>query len=198
MASVNKVILVGNLGRDPEMRTFPSGDQVANVTIATTDRWKDKTTGENKESTEWHRVVFNGKLAEIVGQYPLLKPEPLYTEQQVRAMVAAPVLGYDSGIQTGNRVTLIFNTQEDATRWFEGFADAYDAAHGTKSIALPVPLAAAPTPPAQERKPLTDEQIEWSSREAHAACDSDPVARWSTAFARAIERAHGIGATNAD
>ena len=69
MASVNKVIIVGNLGRDPEMRTFPSGDQVANVTIATTDRWRDKNTGENREATEWHRVVFNGKLAEIVGQY---------------------------------------------------------------------------------------------------------------------------------
>ena len=64
MASVNKVIVVGNLGRDPEMRTFPSGDQVANVTIATTDKWKDKQTGEMKEATEWHRVVFNGRLAE--------------------------------------------------------------------------------------------------------------------------------------
>lgn len=69
MASVNKVILVGNLGRDPEMRTFPSGDQVANITLATTDRWRDKNTGENKESTEWHRVVFHARLAEIVGQY---------------------------------------------------------------------------------------------------------------------------------
>ena len=69
MASINKVIIVGNLGRDPEMRTFPSGDQVANVTIATTDKWKDKQTGEMKEATEWHRVVFNGRLAEIVGQY---------------------------------------------------------------------------------------------------------------------------------
>lgn len=69
MASVNKVIIVGNLGRDPEMRTFPSGDQVANVRIATTDRWRDKNTGENKEATEWHSVVFNGRLAEIVGQY---------------------------------------------------------------------------------------------------------------------------------
>ncbi len=66
MASINKVIIVGNLGRDPEMRTFPSGDQVANVTIATTDKWKDKQTGEMKEATEWHRVVFNGRLAEIV------------------------------------------------------------------------------------------------------------------------------------
>lgn len=83
MASVNKVIIVGNLGRDPEMRTFPSGDQVANVTIATTDRWRDKSTGENKEATEWHRVVFNGKLAEIVGQY-LRKGSQVYVEGSLR------------------------------------------------------------------------------------------------------------------
>ena len=83
MASVNKVILVGNLGRDPEMRTFPSGDQVANVTIATTDRWRDKNTGENKEATEWHRVMFNGRLAEIVGQY-LRKGSQVYVEGSLR------------------------------------------------------------------------------------------------------------------
>ena len=83
MASVNKVILVGNLGRDPEMRTFPSGDQVANVTIATTDKWRDKNTGENRESTEWHRVVFNGRLAEIVGQY-LRKGSQVYVEGSLR------------------------------------------------------------------------------------------------------------------
>ncbi|MGF6210191.1 single-stranded DNA-binding protein [Comamonas sp. 4034] len=83
MASVNKVIIVGNLGRDPEIRTFPSGDQVANVTIATTDRWRDKNTGENKEATEWHRVVFNGRLAEIVGQY-LRKGSQVYVEGSLR------------------------------------------------------------------------------------------------------------------
>ena len=83
MASVNKVIIVGNLGRDPDMRTFPSGDQVANVTIATTDRWRDKNTGENREATEWHRVTFNGKLAEIVGQY-LRKGSQIYVEGSLR------------------------------------------------------------------------------------------------------------------
>ena len=83
MASVNKVIIVGNLGRDPEMRTFPSGDQVANVTIATTDKWKDKQSGEMKEATEWHRVVFNGRLAEIVGQY-LRKGSQVYVEGSLR------------------------------------------------------------------------------------------------------------------
>jgi single-strand DNA-binding protein len=83
MASVNKVIIVGNLGRDPEMRTFPSGDRVANVTIATTDRWKDKTSGEMKEATEWHRVVFNGRLAEIAGEY-LRKGSAVYVEGSLR------------------------------------------------------------------------------------------------------------------
>ena len=83
MASVNRVTLVGNLGRDPEMRTMPSGDQLANVAIATTDRWKDKNTGEEKSSTEWHRVTFNGRLAEIAGQY-LRKGSQVYVEGSLR------------------------------------------------------------------------------------------------------------------
>ena len=83
MASINKVIIVGNLGRDPEMRTFPSGDQVANITIATTDKWKDKQSGEMREATEWHRVVFNGRLAEIAGQY-LRKGSQVYVEGSLR------------------------------------------------------------------------------------------------------------------
>ena len=83
MASINKVIIVGNLGKDPEMRSFPNGDQVANVSIATTDKWKDKTTGEMKEATEWHRINFNGRLAEIVGQY-LKKGSQVYVEGSLR------------------------------------------------------------------------------------------------------------------
>ena len=83
MASVNKVIIVGNLGKDPEVRSFPSGDRVANVTIATTDKWKDKQTSEMREATEWHRVVFNGRLAEIVEQY-LRKGSQVYVEGSLR------------------------------------------------------------------------------------------------------------------
>ena len=83
MASINKVIIVGNLGKDPEMRSFPNGDQVANVSIATTDKWKDKQTGEMKEATEWHRINFNGRLAEIVGQY-LKKGSQVYVEGSLR------------------------------------------------------------------------------------------------------------------
>jgi single stranded DNA-binding protein len=69
MASVNKVILVGNLGADPETRYLPSGDAVCNIRIATTDRVRDKASGDYKENTEWHRIVFFGKLAETAGQY---------------------------------------------------------------------------------------------------------------------------------
>jgi single-strand DNA-binding protein len=83
MASVNKVIIVGNLGRDPETRTFPSGGRVCNVTIATTENWKDKQSGEMKELTEWHRVVFNDRLAEIAGEY-LRKGSQVYVEGSLR------------------------------------------------------------------------------------------------------------------
>ena len=83
MASINKVILIGNLGADPEMRTMPNGDAVANIRLATTESWKDKATGEKKELTEWHRVVFYRKLAEIVGQY-LKKGAAMYVEGRIR------------------------------------------------------------------------------------------------------------------
>ena len=79
MASVNKVILVGNLGADPESRYMTNGDAVVNINIATTDSWKDKQTGEKREATEWHRVVFYRKLAEIAGQY-LKKGSQVYIE----------------------------------------------------------------------------------------------------------------------
>jgi single-strand DNA-binding protein len=83
MASVNKVILVGNLGRDPETRYLPSGEAVTNVSLATTDAWKDKATGEKKEATEWHRISFFGKLAEIAGEY-LKKGSQVYVEGRLR------------------------------------------------------------------------------------------------------------------
>lgn len=83
MASVNKVILVGNLGADPETRYLPSGDAVANVRLATTDRFKDKASGDMKELTEWHRVVFFGRLAEVVSEY-LKKGSSIYVEGRIR------------------------------------------------------------------------------------------------------------------
>src|ERR1700750_857396 len=83
MASVNKVILVGNLGADPEVRYLPSGDAVANIRLATTDRYKGKQSGEFKEATEWHRVTFFGRLAEIVSEY-LKKGSSVYIEGRIR------------------------------------------------------------------------------------------------------------------
>ncbi|MBK5571304.1 single-stranded DNA-binding protein [Ensifer sp. SSB1] len=83
MASVNKVILLGNLGADPETRYMSSGDAITNIRLATTDRYKDKQTGEMKESTEWHRVNFFGKLAEIAAQY-LQKGASVYIEGRIR------------------------------------------------------------------------------------------------------------------
>jgi len=83
MASVNKVIIVGNLGRDPETRYMPSGDAITNIAVATTDKWKDKATGEQKEQTEWHRISAFGKLAEIMGQY-LKKGSQVYIEGSLR------------------------------------------------------------------------------------------------------------------
>jgi single-strand DNA-binding protein len=83
MASVNKVIIVGNLGRDPEIRYMPSGDAIANIAVATSFRSKDKNTGEQKEVTEWHRISFFGRLAEIVGQY-LKKGSSVYVEGRLQ------------------------------------------------------------------------------------------------------------------
>jgi single-strand DNA-binding protein len=82
MASVNKVILVGNLGADPEVRYMPSGDAITNIRLATTDSWKDKN-GEKQERTEWHRVAFFGKLAEIAGEY-LKKGSQVYVEGRIQ------------------------------------------------------------------------------------------------------------------
>lgn len=79
MRGINKVILVGNLGRDPEVRYLPSGGAVANITVATSEAWKDKNTGAMQEQTEWHRIVFYGRLAEIAGEY-LRKGSKVYLE----------------------------------------------------------------------------------------------------------------------
>jgi single-strand DNA-binding protein len=83
MASVNKVIVVGNLGRDPETRYMPDGAAITNVSVATSFQWTDKASGEKKEETEWHRVVFRGRLAEVAGEY-LKKGSQVYVEGRLR------------------------------------------------------------------------------------------------------------------
>jgi single-strand DNA-binding protein len=80
---VNKIILVGNIGNDPEFRTMPNGNAVVNVTLATSETWKDKNTGQQQEKTEWHRVIFFNRLAEIVGQY-VKKGSKIYIEGRLQ------------------------------------------------------------------------------------------------------------------
>ena len=83
MASVNKVILIGNLGKDPEVRYMPSGSAICSVTIATSRQWKDKTSGDRQEETEWHRVTFFDRMAEIAGEY-LKKGKSVYVEGRIK------------------------------------------------------------------------------------------------------------------
>lgn len=83
MASINKVIIIGNLGKDPEVRYTPNGAAVCNITVATSRNWKDKSSGDKVEETEWHRVVFYDKLAEIAGEY-LKKGRPVYVEGRLK------------------------------------------------------------------------------------------------------------------
>lgn len=82
MASVNRVIIIGNLGNDPDTKYLPSGDAVCNISVATTDKWKDKASGEMKSATEWHRIAFFGRLAEIAGEY-LKKGSQVYVEGSI-------------------------------------------------------------------------------------------------------------------
>ena len=116
MASVNKVIIVGNLGRDPETRYMPSGDAMTSITVATTDSWKDKATGEKKEQTEWHRIAFFGKLAEIAGQY-LKKGSQVYVEGSLRTrkyMDKDGVEKYATDIRADSMQMLGGRTQADS------------------------------------------------------------------------------------
>ncbi|MDF1486003.1 single-stranded DNA-binding protein [Ramlibacter sp. H39-3-26] len=154
MASVNKVILVGNLGRDPEMRTFPSGDQVANVRIATTDRWKDKTSGEMREATEWHSVVFNGRLAEIAGQY-LRKGSQVYVEGSLRTRKWTDQSGqerYTTEIRA-DQMQMLGSRQGMGGPGGGDEGGGYDSAPPRRApAAAPIP-AAAPRAPADRPAP---------------------------------------------
>ncbi|MEI8313017.1 MAG: single-stranded DNA-binding protein, partial [Verrucomicrobiota bacterium] len=94
MASVNKVIIVGNLGKDPETRFMPNGDAVTNITVATSESWKDKTSGEKQEKTEWHRITFYRRLAEIAGEY-LKKGSQVYVEGRLETRKWTDKEGHD-------------------------------------------------------------------------------------------------------
>lgn len=135
MASVNKVILVGNLGADPEIRYLPNGDAVANIRLATTESWKDKATGEKKELTEWHRVVFYRKLAEIAGQY-LKKGSQVYVEGRIRTRKWQGQDGQD------RYTTEIEANEMQMLGRREGMGDAGPRDSGARPAARPAPQSA--------------------------------------------------------
>ena len=114
MASVNKVILVGNLGSDPEMRYLQNGDAVCNIKIATSESWKDKQTGDKKEATEWHRVVFFRQLAEIAGKY-LKKGSSVYVEGKITTRKWQDKDGADRYTTeiTGNEMKMLGGGRQD-------------------------------------------------------------------------------------
>ncbi len=137
MASVNKVILVGNLGRDPEVRYAPSGAAICNVTIATSRNWKDKTSGERQEETEWHRVVFYDRLAEIAGEY-LKKGRPVYVEGRLKTRKWTDKDGVEK------YTTEIIASEMQLLGGREGAGD--DAGGGAERAPRSAPAARAPAP----------------------------------------------------
>jgi single-strand DNA-binding protein len=135
MASVNKVIIVGNVGRDPETRYMPSGDAVTNISVATSDRYKDKQTGEMKETTEWHRVAFFGKLAEIAGQY-LKKGSQVYVEGRLRTRKWTDASG-----QEKYSTEIVAETMQMLGGKPVGGGDAGESYSRSKSAEQPAPAA---------------------------------------------------------
>ena len=139
MASVNKVILVGNCGRDPEIRYLPSGQAVANVSIATSSRRKDKNTGESIEDTQWHRVTFYDRLAEIAGEY-LKKGRPAYIEGRLKYGKYTDQAGVEK-----NTVDIIA-TELQLLGGREGMGAPSEGDDGGQRRAAPAARPAAPAP----------------------------------------------------
>ena len=151
MASVNKVIIVGNLGRDPETRYMPSGDAVTNINVATTDRYKDKQSGEMREATEWHRISFFGKLAEIAGQY-LNKGSQVYVEGSLRTRKYTDKDGVEKYATEIRAETMQMLGGRQGMGAPSDGGDGYDAprsapaARPAAPAARPAPAAARPAP----------------------------------------------------
>ncbi len=139
MASVNKVILVGNCGRDPEIRYLPSGQAVANVSIATSSRRKDKNTGESIEDTQWHRVTFYDRLAEIAGEY-LKKGRPAYIEGRLKYGKYTDQAGIEK-----NTVDIIA-TELQLLGGREGMGGPSEGEDGGQRRAAPAARPSAPAP----------------------------------------------------
>ncbi len=159
MASVNKVILIGNLGRDPELRYNPSGVAFCTISLATTRQWKNRESGERQEETEWHRVVFNDKLAEIVGEY-CKKGRPLYVEGRLRTRKYQDKEGRDvyTTEVVATEMQLLGSRDGGGDDMGGGAGGGRDARGGGDfneggSARAPAPRAAAPRAPAPASAP---------------------------------------------
>ena len=147
MASINKVIIVGNLGRDPEMRYLPSGDAIANIAVATSFKSKDRNTGEQKEQTEWHRISFFGRLAEIVGQY-LKKGSSIYVEGRLQTRKYTDKDGvekYATDI-VAEQMQMLGGRAGDADGGDSYRDNGEQAGSATRQAARPAPRPQAPAP----------------------------------------------------
>ena len=157
MASVNKVTLIGNLGRDPEVRYAPSGSAICNVAIATSRSWKDKTSGERQEETEWHRVVFYDRLAEIAGEY-LKKGKSVYIEGRLKTRKWTDKDGvekYTTEIIAQEMTMLGGREGGGGGGGEEGYAEQPRADAPRRSASPPRPPAAAPATPRPAPKSST-------------------------------------------
>ncbi|QJE00180.1 single-stranded DNA-binding protein [Massilia forsythiae] len=145
MASVNKVIIVGNLGRDPEIRYMPSGDAIANIAVATSYKSKDRNSGEQKELTEWHRISFFGRMAEIVGQY-LKKGSSVYVEGRLQTRKYTD----KDGVERYSTDIVAENMQMLGGRQGMGGGESYGGDEGYDAPpSRPAPRQAPPAPAAR-------------------------------------------------
>jgi single-strand DNA-binding protein len=155
MASVNKVILIGNLGKDPEVRYLPSGAAICNVTIATSRQWKDKTSGERQEETEWHRVTFFDRMAEIAGEY-LKKGRPVYVEGRLKTRKYTDKDGvekYTTEITATEMQLLGGRESGGGGGGGGGYADEGDS---RPQRSAPAPRAPSPKPPSKSSTGFDD------------------------------------------
>ena len=148
---INKVIVVGNLGNDPEMRYMPNGNAVANITVATSESWKDKTTGEQKEKTEWHRVAIFGKLAEIAGQY-LRKGSQVYIEGQLQTRKWQDQSGQDR------------YTTEIVVQGFNGVMQMLGGKSGGNNEGWGQPVQPQQAPQQQQQPPMQQRPMQQQQR----------------------------------
>ncbi|MFQ1023246.1 single-stranded DNA-binding protein [Avibacterium paragallinarum] len=158
MAGINKAIIVGNLGNDPEIRTMPNGDQVANISVATSESWTDKNTGERREITEWHRIVFYRRQAEIAGQY-LHKGSKVYVEGRIRTRKWQDQQGierYTTEIQ-GDSLQMLDSRQEGQNA--PPTTQANTQAQPAKPNAYANAKGGNYTPPPQQTDEFDDDQI---------------------------------------